>query len=195
MLGWVGLLLNTGKDRAVDLKPFIRNVPDFPKPGILFKDIAPLLASPQAFAFVIRKIAIEWAGKADAIVGLDARGFIFGGALQREMGLPFLPARKKGKLPGETVSVEYDLEYGSASLELQRDMLSAGDRVLIVDDLLATGGTAAAAASLIEKEGAAVAGFSFVIEIADLGGRAKLPSVPVQSLLVYGDSEPVSKAA
>lgn len=193
MLHWDGTAPPTGKGSPVDLDAFIREVPDFPKEGILFKDIGPLLASPEAFAFVIRKFAIEWAGRVDAIVGLDARGFIFSGALQREMGLPFVPVRKKGKLPGETVSVKYDLEYGSAELELQRGMLKPGVRVLVVDDLLATGGTAAAAAHLIEKVGCAVAGFSFVIELP-LGGREKLNGYAIHSLITYENEKALEAA-
>ncbi len=170
----------------MSIKKHIRNVPDYPKKGIMFRDITPLLQEPHALRDVVLEIADEWNRKIDVIVGLDARGFIFGGALAFEMVLPFVPVRKKGKLPHETIEVEYALEYGTAVAEMHVDALKKGDRVLIVDDLLATGGTASAARDLVEKLGARVVGFAFVIELASLGGKARLGGdIPVQSLAVY----------
>lgn len=171
----------------MDLTRVIRAIPDFPKPGIVFRDITPLLGDPAAFEMTITEIVLQWTDKIDAVVGLDARGFIFGGAVAYEMGLPFVPVRKKGKLPAETVEVEYALEYGSGILQMHKDAVGTKSRVLIVDDLLATGGTAAAAASLVEKVGAKVAGYAFVIELAELEGRNKLHA-PIQSLAIYGEA-------
>jgi len=169
----------------MDLKPFVRDVPDFPTPGILFRDITPLLASPDAFKAAIEAMADPFrrAG-AVKIVGIEARGFMFGAALARELGLGFVPARKPGKLPGKTERVAYGLEYGSDALEVHSDALSPGESVLIVDDVLATGGTAAAAAELVERLGARVEALIFCIELAALQGRAKLSGRPVSSVLV-----------
>jgi adenine phosphoribosyltransferase len=167
------------------LKRFIRDVPNFPKEGIVFKDISPLLANPVAFRAVITSLAEQWDGKIDAIAALDARGFIFGAALALQMGVPLGLVRKKGKLPGKAVSVSYALEYGAGVVELQEDAFGAADRVLVVDDLLATGGTAAAACQLVERVGAKVAGCAFVVELLELGGRDKLKGFHVTSLLEY----------
>lgn len=169
----------------IDLRSFIRDVSDFPKPGITFKDISPLLRSPEAFAMSIEIMRAKWDGRIDAIAALDARGFLFGAVLASSMRLPLSMLRKKGKLPGETVGVSYDLEYGSAELEVQVDAFTPGARVLIVDDLLATGGTACAACSLVERSGANVAGCVFVIELPVLGGREVLGAYTVQSLITY----------
>ena len=169
-----------------DLKNFVRDVPDFPKPGILFKDITPLLADPGAFDTCLKQLE-EHARSLDAqvVVGMESRGFIFGAALAARMGLPFVPARKPGKLPAESVAVEYALEYGTDKLEMHVDALNDGDRVVIVDDLIATGGTAEATAQLVEKVGGKVAGFLFVIELAFLEGRKRLGDHPAHALLTY----------
>lgn len=167
-----------------DLRHFIRDVPDFPRKGILFKDITPLLASPAALAEAVRALA-ERMDRPDAVVAIESRGFVFGTALAMHWSVPFVPARKFGKLPGATVRAGYSLEYGEDTLELHRDSLRAGQRVAIVDDLLATGGTAAAAASLVEQLGARVAALLFVVELKGLGGRDRLASYAVESLLEY----------
>lgn len=168
----------------MNLASHIRTIDGFPKPGIVFRDALPILRDPDATAAVACAIAREWDGKADAVAGLEARGFLFGTLVAAKLGLPFVPIRKKGKLPGETLSVAYDLEYGSDHIEVQADAFSPGARVVVVDDLLATGGTAAAACALIAKAGAQAAGCAFVVELSELGGRMKLP-VSVQSLVVY----------
>jgi adenine phosphoribosyltransferase/5'/3'-nucleotidase SurE len=163
----------------------IREVPDFPKPGILFKDITPLLASAEGFhacTTLMRESVSDLAP--DTIVGVEARGFLFGVALATQLSLGFVPVRKPGKLPAETLSVSYELEYGSDSLEIHRDALRPGARVVIVDDLLATGGTAAATAELVRKAGGQVVGFAVVIDLAFLGGAAKLDA-PVRAILTY----------
>jgi len=159
----------------MQLQDIIRNIPDFPKPGIQFKDIESITENPRAFAYVIDEFSQACqAHQIDKILALDARGFLFGGALAYELSLPVVMARKKGKLAGECVSETYALEYGEAEVELQRTAIQAPDRVLIIDDLLATGGTAEAAASLVNQIGAKVVLFAFVIELAELGGREKL---------------------
>jgi adenine phosphoribosyltransferase len=168
------------------LADYIRDVPDFPKPGILFKDITTLLIDPHALRAAIEQMAAAWKkGSIDKIVAIESRGFIFGSALALEFGCGFVPARKPGKLPAATVREEYSLEYGSNVLELHRDAIARGDRVLVVDDLLATGGTAKAAAKLVETLGGTVAGFSFVIELDFLHGREQLPGYTVNSLIHY----------
>ncbi|NIA13034.1 MAG: adenine phosphoribosyltransferase [Nitrospiraceae bacterium] len=170
----------------MDLAALIRNVPDFPKPGIQFKDITTLLKSGPALQQVVDGWKERYAGKnITAIVGADARGFIFGGALAYAMGLPFIPARKKGKLPAETIGEEFDLEYGADCIEMHVDALGAGDRVVLVDDLLATGGTMAAIATLVQRLGAEIADVAFVIELTTLNGRAKLAGLPVHSLTEF----------
>lgn len=169
----------------IDLKQHIGAVPDFPKAGIMFRDIQPLLAHPQAFAQVISQIASAWEGKVEAVVGLDARGFLLAAPVALKLGLPLVMVRKKGKLPGATVSVEYDLEYGHATVEMGLGLLSLGAKVLVVDDLLATGGTALAACKLIEQQGAKVAGCAFVIELTGLGGAQKLAGYEVKGLVKY----------
>lgn len=170
----------------MDLAALIRNVPDFPKPGIQFKDITTLLTHPEAFRYVVETWRDRYAN-ADihAIVGVDARGFIFGGALAYAMGLPFIPVRKKGKLPADTISEDFELEYGSATLELHRDALRSGQRVVVVDDLLATGGTVEAVAKLVARLGAHVAECAFVVELHPLGGRQRLEPTPVHCLVEF----------
>ena len=172
----------------INLKDFIDVVPDFPKEGILFRDVSPLLGNREAFSWVIDRISDRWNGNIDVIAALDARGFIFGGALAYASGTPMVMLRKKGKLPGDTEGISYGLEYGSDILEVQSDSLASGSRVLVIDDLLATGGTAAAACALIERLGAVVAGCSFIVELADLGGRQALRGREIQSLVSYGES-------
>jgi adenine phosphoribosyltransferase len=170
----------------VDLKALIRDVPDFPRPGILFRDITPLLANPEAFRTLVSGLAEDASRHAaDAIIGIESRGFLFGGPVADRMGLPFVPVRKPGKLPAAHMSVEYSLEYGDNQLDIHQDALSAGARAYVVDDLLATGGTARATAKLIELIGGVVAGFGFVIELEGLGGRDLLAGYAVQSLIVY----------
>ena len=164
----------------------IRDVPDFPKPGIVFKDITPVLADPKAFEAVTDALETRLEGTGiDKIVGIEARGFIFGAALAQRLGAGFIPVRKPGKLPSLIDSVTYELEYGTDALEMQVDSLSGGERVLIIDDLLATGGTAAAAASLVRGRGAKVAAFGFVIELAFLDGRARLGDDRIISLFTF----------
>jgi adenine phosphoribosyltransferase len=169
----------------VDLSAYIRDIPDWPKDGVVFKDITPLLASPEGFRAAIDQLAAAFADVGvTKVMGAEARGFIFGGALAYQLGAGFVPARKPGKLPWETTSVTYDLEYGTDSLEVHADAVGSDDIVLIVDDVLATGGTAAAKAELVHSVGATVAGFAFLIELDFLGGRTKLPAgVKVVSLI------------
>jgi adenine phosphoribosyltransferase len=170
----------------IKLSDFIRDIPDFPKPGILFKDITPLLKDAQAFKKTIHLIAREFKGqKIDYVAGIESRGFIFGVALAAEMGVGFVPVRKKGKLPYKTKQVTYDLEYGQDTLEIHQDAFIKGNKVLIVDDLLATGGTAAATVKLVEDCGAEVVAFACVVELAFLNGREKLKDVSVVSLIKY----------
>lgn len=169
----------------MNLERYIRDVPDFPKPGIIFKDITPLLASPEGFHEAIEMLAAPYLDRGvTKVLGAEARGFILGGALANRLGAGFVPARKPGKLPYETTSAEYALEYGTDQLEMHIDAVGPGDVVLIVDDVLATGGTAAAKADLVTRSGAEVAGFSFLIELDFLGGRAKLDdAIEVVSLI------------
>ncbi|HEX9147887.1 MAG TPA: adenine phosphoribosyltransferase [Thermoanaerobaculia bacterium] len=169
----------------MDLRRFIRDVPDFPTPGILFRDITPLLSSPEAFrAAVDAMVAPFRDAGAGKVVGIEARGFMFGAAVARELGLGFVPARKPGKLPGKTERVAYGLEYGSDALEVHADAFSPGESVLIVDDVLATGGTSAAAAELVERLGARVTALVFCIELAALQGRSRLSGRPAHAVLV-----------
>jgi len=174
------------KGRGVyDLRALIRDVPDFPSPGILFRDITPLLACPEAFRAAVGAMADPWrANPPSKVLGIEARGFLFGGALAHELSAGFVPVRKTGKLPGKTVRATYGLEYGKDTLEMHCDGCAPGERVLIADDVLATGGTAEAAARLAEELQADILGFSFFIELAALAGRARLAPRPVQSVLV-----------
>src|SRR3989344_5852058 len=161
----------------VNLKEKIRNIPDFPKPGIMFRDITTLLAEPAAFSHVIKKMKKYYKAKEiDAVVGIESRGFIFGAALAHALGKSFLIIRKPGKLPYKTVAEEYELEYGKDKIEIHEDAIKQGQKVLIVDDLLATGGTSLAAAKLVEKLGGVVAGLAFVTELNYLKGREKIKS-------------------
>lgn len=161
----------------MDLEAYIRDVPDWPKEGIVFKDITPLLASPEGFHKAIDTLAETYRESGvTKVMGAEARGFIFGGALAYELKAGFVPARKPGKLPWNTTTVTYDLEYGTDSLEVHEDAFGPGDKVLIVDDVLATGGTASAKARLVEETGAEVVGFAFLIELDFLDGRDKLPA-------------------
>ncbi|MCX6850647.1 MAG: adenine phosphoribosyltransferase [Verrucomicrobia bacterium] len=165
----------------------IRDVPDFPNPGILFKDITPVLANPTLLAQTIDGM-IEATGitEVDKVVGIDARGFIFGALIAERLGAGFIPVRKKGKLPWQTRGIDYSLEYGTNSVEMHLDAIAPGETVLLADDLLATGGTAAAALHLIEQAGGKVLGSTFFIELAFLGGREKVSgSGPVHSLITY----------
>ena len=170
-----------------ELKSAIRDIPDFPRPGIIFKDITPILGNGQLFQRVIDQLAIE-AQKVNPskVVGIDARGFLFGGAVAYKLGLGCVLVRKKGKLPFRTVGSSYQLEYGDAEMEMHIDSIAEGERVVLVDDLLATGGTSGAAVNLIQKTGGVVGSALFVIELAFLNGREKLPpNVPVYSMVRY----------
>lgn len=171
----------------MDLAAHIRDIPDFPKEGILFKDITPLLADGAAFAASIDAMAAQWkdAG-ATKIIGAEARGFIFGAALAYKLGIGFVPVRKPGKLPYNTTSVTYDLEYGTDTLCMHEDAIAPGEKVLIIDDLLATGGTIGGTLELVKKTGGIPVGIGFLIELDFLGGRAKLGDVPIDSLIHYG---------
>jgi adenine phosphoribosyltransferase len=172
--------------RPVDLRALIRDIPDFPTPGILFRDITPLLCEPAAFREVLDTLAERAeAVSAEAIVGIESRGFIFGCPLADRLALPFVPARKPGKLPAARMSVEYSLEYGDSRLDIHEDALVAGQRAFVVDDLLATGGTAAAAGKLVELTGGIVAGYGFVIELTALGGRQRLAGYDTFSIIQY----------
>jgi adenine phosphoribosyltransferase len=168
------------------LKKLIREVPDFPKKGILFYDITTLLKDKQGFATLIDALSEHYIGQeVDLVLGMEARGFIFAPALAYRLNAGFVPVRKPGKLPAETASLSYDLEYGSNALEIHKDAIQKGQRVLIVDDLLATGGTAAATAKLAHNLGAQIAGLAFVVELDFLKGREKLTQYDVMSLLHY----------
>ncbi|QBF45925.1 adenine phosphoribosyltransferase [Janibacter limosus] len=161
----------------------LRDIPDFPEPGVTFKDITPLIADAELFAEVVRAHAQPWQGSVDAVAGLEARGFIFGAAIAVHLGLGFIPVRKGGKLPGPTVGVDYALEYGTARIEIHEDAVAQGSRVLVVDDVLATGGTAAAACTLLESCGAVVPGVEILVEIEALRGRDALAGRAVRSLV------------
>ncbi len=174
-------------DLTADLLATIRNIPDFPEPGIQFKDITPVLADPGLLGRVVDAMADRADGQfVDKVVGIDARGFIFGALVAARLGVGFVPARKKGKLPHATRGVSYDLEYGTASLEMHIDAVEPGERVLLADDLLATGGTAGAALELISQSGGVIVASVFVIELEFLKGRSRLASLgPVHSLVTY----------
>jgi adenine phosphoribosyltransferase len=173
---------------TVDLKRFVRDIPDFPRPGIVFKDITPLLLDAAALDQAVSELAaLARPLSVDLVVAAEARGFILGAALARELGVGFVPARKPGKLPSETVSAEYVLEYGIDALEMHADALAGGIRVLVHDDLLATGGTAAAVCKLVEELGAVVAGCAFLVELSFLDGRARLAPHAVLTVIEYTD--------
>ena len=170
----------------MDLKNWIRDVPDYPQPGILFRDLTPLWKSPEAFNYTIDSLAEQYErSEIDAVAGIESRGFIFGVPLALKLGFPFIPFRKENKLPPEVIGVDYELEYGSGRMEMCADALEPGDRILVIDDLLATGGTAAAAASLIEKVGGEVLAMAFVVELEALKGRELLQDHKVDSLVTY----------
>jgi len=168
------------------LKNFIRDIADWPKKGILFRDITPLLAEPKAFAAAVEALCAGFTDAGiDYVAAVEARGFIFGAAVAEKLGAGFVPIRKKHKLPFKTESITYDLEYGTDTLEVHSDAVTKGARVLMVDDLLATGGTMAAACKLIEKIGGRVSGISFLIELTDLAGRAKLTNYKITTVISY----------
>ena len=170
----------------MDLKRYIRDIPDFPKSGILFRDITPLLANAEAFGAVLDSFEADARRHgAGAIVGIESRGFLFGAPLALRLGLPFVPVRKPGKLPAARMSVEYSLEYGESQLDIHQDAIAPGTAAYIVDDLLATGGTALAAAKLVEMIGGVVAGMGFAVELAVLDGRGRLASYAVHSVVSY----------
>ncbi len=172
--------------KRADLQALIRSIPDFPKPGILFRDITPLLKDARGFAAAVDMLSDEFVGDdVDYVVAIEARGYVIGAPLAYKLGAGLIPVRKPGKLPYSTLRADYALEYGTNSLEIHSDALARGHRVIIVDDLLATGGTASATKTLIERLGAEVVGAGFIIELADLTGRAKLGSTPVRTLLTY----------
>ena len=173
-------------NRPVDLKALIRDVPDFPQRGVLFRDITPLLGNPQGFDYVLGKLSgLTGESGATAVVGIESRGFVFGAPVAARLGLPFVPVRKPGKLPAARMSVEYSLEYGENQLDIHKDAFVAGTRVFIIDDLLATGGTARAAGQLVEGLGGIVGGYGFVLELEALGGREALDGYTVTSLVRY----------
>lgn len=168
------------------LKEHIRTIPNFPKPGIMFRDITPLLGSAPALKATVEGLTQPYANSPiDYIVGIESRGFLFGIPLAYELGIGFIPIRKKGKLPALTIAAEYTLEYDTSTVEVHADALQRGNRVVIIDDLLATGGTAKASVELMRRLGAEVIGASFVIELSDLGGRKQLTDVPIHTLVRY----------
>lgn len=173
----------TRNDLAELVASRLADVQDFPAPGVLFKDFTPLLADPEALQAVVDDVVDRFGGRVDAVAGIEARGFMIGAAAALALGVGFVPIRKAGKLPRATFSEAYDLEYGTATIEMHCDAVGAGDRVLVMDDVLATGGTAAAACKLVEQAGASVAAVDAVVEIPALGGRAKLEGYELHTLL------------
>ena len=170
----------------MDLKSLIRDIPDFPKPGIMFRDITTLLRDAEGFRYTIDTMAEKCSGlNVDFVIGMESRGFIFGAPLAYKLNAGFLPVRKPGKLPAPVYCVEYELEYGTDKLEIHQDAAAPPARVLIIDDVIATGGTAAATAQLLEQMGCELAGFGFIIELTGLEGRKKLPDVPIVTLVEY----------
>jgi len=166
----------------------IRSIPDYPKPGIIFRDITTLLGDARAFRRAVDELVQPWAGsKIDQVAGIEARGFILGGAVAHQLSAGFIPIRKKGKLPRETASIAYSLEYGLDEMEMHKDAIQAGEKVIVVDDLIATGGTAEAAVKLLQELGADVVAAVFVIDLPDLGGAAKIEAldVPVRTLVSF----------
>jgi adenine phosphoribosyltransferase len=173
---------------SIDLKNAIRSIPDYPKPGIIFRDITTLLGDARAFRRAVDELVQPWSGtKIDKIAGIEARGFILGGAVAHQLSAGFVPIRKKGKLPHKVVSIGYSLEYGIDEMEIHVDGVTSGERVILVDDLIATGGTAEAAVKLLQKLGADVVAACFVIDLPDLGGAKKIEAlgVPVRSLIAF----------
>ena len=170
----------------MELKEYIRDIPDFPRPGILFRDITPLLKSPEAYEHVVDTFGRRYSGQPiDLIMGIEARGFLFAAPLALSLRKPFVPVRKEGKLPSETHSVRYALEYGDSAVEVHTNAIVPGQRVLLLDDLLATGGTMAAGARLVEAAGGQVAGLAVVVELVELGGRDRLRGYDVYSMVQY----------
>ncbi len=172
----------------IDLKAAIRTIPDYPKPGVMFRDVTTLIGDPRAFRIAIDQMVQPWAGaKIDQVAGTEARGFILGGAVAHQLSVGFVPVRKKGKLPWRTLSEEYELEYGTDTIEIHADAVREGDRVLLVDDLIATGGTAEASIRLLQRAGATVVGATFIIDLPELGGAKRIEAlgVPVSSLVSY----------
>jgi adenine phosphoribosyltransferase len=170
----------------MDIKSLIRNIPDFPKPGIVYRDITTLLQNPEGLNYVIDHFCDQFSDhKIDYVIGIESRGFIFGAPIAYKLDAGFIPVRKPGKLPGEIHAIEYELEYGSDRLEIHQDAIQPESRILIVDDLIATGGTAAATAELINILECKIVGFAFIIELVALEGRSKLPNAPVHSLVTY----------
>ncbi len=172
--------------QGIELEGYIRSIPDWPKKGILFRDITPLLADARAFAAAVDALCAGFTGAGiEYVAAVEARGFIFGAAVARKLGVGFVPIRKKGKLPFKTESVSYDLEYGTDTLEVHSDAVEKAAKVLMVDDLLATGGTMAAACKLIEKIGGQIAGIAFLIELGELAGREKLSGYKITTVISY----------
>ena len=172
----------------MDLKKAIRTIPDYPKPGIMFRDVTTLIGDARAFRVAVDRMVQPWAGaKIDQVAGTEARGFILGGAVAHQLSVGFIPVRKRGKLPHRTLIEEYELEYGQDAIEIHVDTVTEGDRVLLVDDLIATGGTAEASIKLLQRAGATVVGAAFVIDLPDLGGAKRIEAlgVPVSSLIAY----------
>ena len=168
------------------LEKSIRNIPDFPKPGILFRDVTTLIKNKEAFKKSVDLLAKKYKGKGfDKVVGVEARGFIFGAAVAHKIGAGFVPVRKKGKLPYKTISTNYELEYGTDTLEIHQDAIISGEKVLIIDDLLATGGTVKAVIELVKQLGGKISGVGFVIELVDLHGKDKFKEYPVYSLVKF----------
>ena len=171
-----------------DLRSAIRSIPDYPKPGIVFRDITTLLGNPRAFRRAVDELVHPWAGtKVDQVAGIEARGFILGGAVAHQLSAGFVPIRKKGKLPHKTVSIAYTLEYGTDEMEIHADAILPGQKVILVDDLIATGGTAEGAVKLLRQIGAEVVAACFIVDLPDLGGAAKLRAmdVPVRTLMAF----------
>ncbi len=178
--------MSDASGKRLDLRSYIRDVPDFPQPGILFRDITPLLQDSEAFRHVIDEFtAYLRQRRVEAVVGVESRGFMFGAPVAYNLGVPFVPVRKAGKLPAERMSVEYALEYGQGQLDIHADALKPGQRTALIDDLLATGGTAEAAIALIEKLGAEVVAVLFLVELDDLGGKRRLQGRDVRTLIKY----------
>jgi adenine phosphoribosyltransferase len=175
-------LASSGEDVASVLRRLIRDIPDYPQPGVVFKDITPLLADPAGFAAVVQALATGHE-RIDKVAGIEARGFILAAPVARELGVGFVPVRKVGKLPGPTHAETYELEYGTATVEVHTDAFGRGERVLMIDDVLATGGTAAATAALIRRAGAEVVSLGVLIELGFLNGRARLPELEIRALL------------
>jgi len=172
--------------KAMDLKKYIRDIPDFPKPGILFKDITTLLKDKNAFKTAVSALADRYKDKKiDVVVAVEARGFILGGAIAHKLGVAFVPVRKKGKLPWKTRSATYQLEYGTDTLEIHHDAIEPGDKVLIIDDLLATGGTVKAVTDLVKQLEGKITGIAFLVELTFLKGKEKLKDYPIFSLIKY----------